>query len=186
MIEILLLLLSINLLQFSSARLPDDKMALVYGNICFIDKSVADDEEILKYYGYTAAINCVPKYNVTYKDIKTLNLGVKIKSYEKLFPKIEEGYEFLNKHLENGGRVLLITARGDGLAPALTIYYVMRDLGYKYDKALRFVNSNRPSTRTYDHYARELREYSEPKKPKREKKKFKKDLIKNQVSKTIN
>ena len=156
MIEILVILLSVNLLQFSSAA--GDKMNHIKGNLYLGDKNAAKDEKYLKEHGITAVVNCASSFESKYKDLKFIKLGLKDKSSQKLFPKLDEGYEFIKEHIKKG-KVFVHCQAGRSRSGSMVIYYLMREEGWDYEKTLKYVKSKRPCVKPNSGFEKQLKEY---------------------------
>ena len=130
MIEILVLLLSV--IQFTSPSV--DKMNYIIDNIYLGDKYAAKDEEYLKEHGIKAVVNCAYSFKSNYKDLKFIQLYLKDKKYQKLFPKLDEGYEFIKENSKGDDKILVHCQKGKSRSASLVIYYLMREKGQNFDK----------------------------------------------------
>ena len=161
MIEILVLLLSVNLIQFTSSADSIDKMSFIIDNIYLGNKEAARHEDYLKENGITAVVNCAYSFKSKYKDVKFIRLYLKDDHEQKLFPKFDEAYEFVKENSKEGSKILVHCEAGRSRSASFVIYYLMREKGWDYKKCYEYVKEIRPNIRPNSSFVKQLKEYYE-------------------------
>jgi protein-tyrosine phosphatase len=159
MAAFLIILLAFNVIQLSLAR--GDPINYIIDNIYLGDVKGAKDEKLLKSYNITHVVNCADDHTSRYKDLKHIQLKMKDSSSQKLFPLLEEGYEYIKENSKGDNNIFVHCQAGMSRSGAMVIFYVMKAKGWDFETSYAYVKEKRSVVKPNHGFRKQLQEYSD-------------------------
>ena len=139
--------------------LADDPMNYIIDNIYLGDSVAAGDEDFLKEHNITTVVNCAIGCTSNYKDLKFLELQLRDEELQDLFPKFEVAYKFIKKNSKNNANILVHCILGMSRSASLVVFYLMKEKGWDYDRAIDYIRERRPIVQPIPSFEEQLRDY---------------------------
>ena len=117
----------------------------------------ASSKKFLKEHGITHIVNAAAELpNYFPDDFTYQRLDLYDKTSQTLGPALPKAYDFIKDALKDGGKIFIHCIAGISRSASVTIYYLMRDQGWKYRKAYTFVKDKRPIINPNESFKGEL------------------------------
>ena len=154
--KILFIILNILLIHLIIA---DDPMNYIIDNIYLGDINAAADEAYLKEHNITTVVNCAISCKSNYTDIKFIELRLYDDKSQILFPKLEVAYNFIKKNSKKNANILVHCKCGISRSTSLVVFYLMKERGWDYDRAIDYIRERRPIVQPNPGFEEQLRNY---------------------------
>ena len=156
MLEILLILLSVNLLQFSSAT--NERITHIMDKVYLCENSVARDEEYVRDQGFARIFNFGegPGYRYKIPLWRYTHIGLKNDGSGLFIPKAEVIAGII---IGEGDKALVHDETEGTIAPIFAMYYLIREKKWAYEKAYKYVQSKRSCPNLNIKYLNQLKEF---------------------------
>ena len=134
-------------------------MNYIIDNIYLGDINAAADEAYLKEHNITTVVNCAISCKSNYTDIKFIELRLYDDKSQILFPKLEVAYNFIKKNSKKNANILVHCKCGISRSTSLVVFYLMKEKGWDYDRAMDYIKERRPSALPQAAFQQQLRNY---------------------------
>lgn len=130
--------------------------------LIFSSQDVVNDFQLLKSNGITHIVNAgVGISNVFPKNFTYLNVNLLDLPDSDIRCHFDTVFEFMKNAIDKDGRVLIHCNAGVSRSATLSIAYIMKFEGKRFNEAYSQVKSARPSIRPNDGFERQLRLYDQ-------------------------
>ena len=132
-------------------------MNYIIDNIYLGDTTVSGNETYLLENNISVVVNCISGYSSNYKKLKSLELNLKDKVEENLFPKFDVAYKYIKEYKENN--ILIHCREGRSRSVSLVIFYLMKEKGWDYDTSINLIKEKRPFVSPNAGFVKQLKDY---------------------------
>lgn len=113
----------------------------VIKNLYITNYYTANNEELLKSYNIKNVVSLYP--NLLSQDFNQLYIEIDDVISANIEQYFQKSYDFIDKALENGERVVVHCHMGISRSSSIVIYYLMKKFGIPYEKAYNFLKTKR-------------------------------------------
>ena len=141
----------------------DGDGSLIIDNLYLSNEKAANDAKFLRIHGITHIVNCAAHCErdaVKHSTLHYLQIRAVDNSQERMAPFFERTFDFVDKAIEDGGKVLVHYFVGMSRSATIVLAYLIRKRNISFDDALNLVKEKRHIVKPNAKFKSELQNFS--------------------------